>query len=274
MPEQPNPEQTMIAADKGSGRPLVLVHGFSVDHRLLCALEPVLETTGWRRIYIDLPWTEGGLNRDLSTSQAVADALVETLRDHLGEEPFAILGNSFGGMLARHVAHVMGEQVLGLATLAAVFVADSSQRRLPERRVLHDDPAVLEAAGEAREDFEEMTVIRTRAMLDSFLRHSFPGIRTADQRVMAAISDSYALEAVPEQAHDGPFDRPALHVFGRQDHVAGFEDGLAWQEHYVRGTFAVLDGAGHSVHLEQPALVGALLTEWLERMDRSVSDGR
>lgn len=267
-------QTSMIAADLGTGRPLVLVHGFSVDHRLLRALEPVLEPSGWRRIYIDLPWTVGGLNRDLTTSQAVADALVETLRDHLGGEPFAILGNSFGGMLARHVAHVMGEQVLGLATLAAVFVADSSERRLPDKRVLHEDPAVLEAAGEDREEFEEMSVIRTPAMLEGFRAHSSPGIRTADQRVMAAISDSYALDAVPEQAHDGPFDRPALHVFGRQDHVAGFEDGLAWQEHYVRGTFAVLDGAGHNVHLEQPTLVGALLTDWLERMDGPEAAGR
>lgn len=245
-------QTSMIAADLGTGRPLVLVHGFSVDHRLLRALEPVLEPTGWRRIYIDLPWTEGGLNRDLTSSQAVADALVEALQDHLGEEPFAILGNSFGGMFARHVAHEMGEQVLGLATLAAVFVADSSERRLPAKRVLHDDPAVLEA----------------------FLTHSYPGIRTADKRVMAAISKSYALDAVPEQAHGDPFDKPALHVFGRQDHVAGFEDGLAWQEHYVRGTFAVLDGAGHNAHLEQPTLVGALLTDWLHRMGDSQSDRR
>lgn len=267
-------QTSMIAADLGTGRPLVLVHGFSVDQRMLRALEPVLEPTGWRRIYIDLPWTEGGLNRDLTSSQAVADALVEALQDHLGEEPFAILGNSFGGMLARHVAHEMSEQVLGLATLAAVFVADSSERRLPAKRVLHDDPAVLEEAGEAREDFEEVSVIRTPAMLEAFLTHSYPGIRTADKRVMAAISKSYALDAVPEQAHGDPFDKPALHVFGRQDHVAGFEDGLAWQEHYVRGTFAVLDGAGHNAHLEQPTLVGALLTDWLHRMGDSQSDRR
>lgn len=69
-------QTSMIAADLGTGRPLVLVHGFSVDHRLLRALEPVLEPTGWRRIYIDLPWTEGGLKRGLTSSQAVADALV------------------------------------------------------------------------------------------------------------------------------------------------------------------------------------------------------
>ena len=51
-------QTSMIAADLGTGRPLVLVHGFSVDHRLLRALEPVLEPTGWRRIRGGLPRRE------------------------------------------------------------------------------------------------------------------------------------------------------------------------------------------------------------------------
>ncbi|WP_438290954.1 hypothetical protein [Streptomyces sp. HUAS TT7] len=32
-------------------------------------------------------------------------------------------------------------------------------------------------------------------------------------------------------------------------------------------TYAVLDGAGHNVHLDQPGLVHALFTRWLDELD-------
>lgn len=41
---------------RGSGAPLILVHGMGVDHRLLLPLDAALEAAGgWERIYVDLP---------------------------------------------------------------------------------------------------------------------------------------------------------------------------------------------------------------------------
>lgn len=53
---------------------------------------------------------------------------------------------------------------------------------------------------------------------------------------------------------------------GRQDSLVGYRD--AWQllENYPRGTFAVLDRAGHNAHNEQHQLFNALLGEWLDRV--------
>jgi pimeloyl-ACP methyl ester carboxylesterase len=56
-----------------------------------------------------------------------------------------------------------------------------------------------------------------------------------------------------------------LHLFGRQDHVTGYEDGWKLRDHYVRGTYAVLDAAGHNAHLERPELTAALVKDWLAR---------
>lgn len=47
----------------------------------------------------------------------------------------------------------------------------------------------------------------------------------------------------------------------------GYEDGWRLRDHYPRGTYAVLDLAGHNVHLEQPQLTTALIRDWLRRMD-------
>jgi len=40
-------------------------------------------------------------------------------------------------------------------------------------------------------------------------------------------------------------------------------------EHYPRASLAVLDEAGHALPHEQPALLRALLAEWLVRAERS-----
>jgi pimeloyl-ACP methyl ester carboxylesterase len=46
----------MFAHEAGSGTPIVLLHGFGMDHRSLLPLESTFERSGlWRRIYLDLP---------------------------------------------------------------------------------------------------------------------------------------------------------------------------------------------------------------------------
>lgn len=45
-------------------------------------------------------------------------------------------------------------------------------------------------------------------------------------------------------------------------------DGLGLRNHYPRGSFVVLDAAGHNVHLEQPEVTAALVRDWLARIDR------
>jgi pimeloyl-ACP methyl ester carboxylesterase len=40
----------------GDGMPVVMIHGYTVDHRVLLPLEPAFDARlGFRRIYIDLP---------------------------------------------------------------------------------------------------------------------------------------------------------------------------------------------------------------------------
>jgi len=67
---------------------------------------------------------------------------------------------------------------------------------------------------------------------------------------------SFDAGALPE-----PFPAPTLILTGRQDSVCGY--GGAWEllEHFARATFAVLDGAGHMMWGEQPAVCSALVSE-------------
>ncbi|WP_308222898.1 alpha/beta hydrolase [Curtobacterium citreum] len=259
----------MIARVLGSGRPLVALHGFGVDHRIMLPLADAVQDLPWRLVFLDLPWAAAAAVTATATSAAdVADEVLAEIDGHLGDEPFAVIGNSFGGMIARHVAHERRNRVLGVATLAGVVHPAHADRVVPERTVLHTEPSVLEAAGDVREAFEEVSVVQDAAAFAAFERYVLPGLRGADPAVMDRIAADYALDAVPEERHPEPFTAPALHVFGRQDDVVGYEDGLALRDHYPRGSFVVLDAAGHNVHLEQPGITAALIRDWLARIDR------
>lgn len=250
----------------GSGAPVVLLHGFGLDHRFLLPLDPAIRAAGdWRRLYLDLPGSGQTPVGDVTSADDVVAAVVTTIRERLGAEPFAILGNSFGGMIARAVAHELRSQVLGLATLAGVFEPAHAARLVPERTVLHRDDAAVASLGADAAAFRELAVIESAAAVADFRQHVLPGIRDADEAALATIARDYAVSPVPE-AGSAPFTRPSLHITARQDDVVGFRDAWATVEHYPRATFAVLDGAGHNVHLERPDLCAALVTDWLQRV--------
>ena len=257
----------MHVVERGSGTPIVLLHGFGVDHRILLPLDPVLESEGgWRRLYVDLPGTAGTPVGTVAGAEDVVAAVEDELERRLGGEPFALLGSSFGGMVARRVAHDLRPRVLGLAALAAVFVADHARREVPERTVLVEDRDAVAGLGAAGGEYAETAVVQSADGARLFAEHVLPGVRSADPVGLARIARRYALEREPEEASPEPFVQPSLFVSGRQDQVVGYRDAWVRVGHYPRAAFAVLDAAGHNVHLDRSGLVAALVADWLRRM--------
>lgn len=259
----------MFALEIGSGTPLVFLHGFGLDHRSLLPLDASIEQSGdWRRIYLDLPGATRSPAGGLNSSQGIADAVVTEIIERIGDEPFAILGNSFGGMIARHVAHVLRPHVLGLATVAGVFVAAHVDRTVPDRTVLRTEPSIGMILGDALTTYREDAVVESPDDARSFLEFVLPGIEGADRKALDRIAEHYSLDQEPEVAHPEPFLRPALHITGLQDDVVGYEDAWGRRNHYPRGSFITLDAAGHNILFEQSALCSALVVEWLDRIRR------
>ena len=249
------------------GIPLVMLHGVGVDHRLLLPLDGALEAAAgpWRRLYVDLPGHGASPGDDVASADDVVGAVEAEIEDQLGSAPFAILGNSFGGQIARAVAHRRPASTLGLATLVGVVEARHDRRDVPERALLARDPRAVAALGEAGPGYEEMAVEQSEAGARAYAEYVLPGLESADQRAMERIAADYAIEPPPE-ASSGAFEAPALMITGRQDQVVGYRDAWASLEHYPRATFAVLDAAGHNAHLDRPSLVQALVLDWLERV--------
>jgi pimeloyl-ACP methyl ester carboxylesterase len=256
---------TLHHVEFGAGTPVLLLHGYTIDHRLMLPLEPVFAAReGWRRFYVDLPGS--GQSPRLSgpvTADAMGEAVLRFIDTAIGDEPFAIVGISYGGQLARHVVAERGAQVLGTA-LIAPLVKPSGARVLPECEVITRDEALLDSLDQADRDiFTAIAVHQDEAGWQAFRDHVLPGIRAHHREDAAALLKAYMLSKIPEAvfgAHHGHH----LLVTGRQDHLVGWRDQLELLDHYPRMTYAVVDAAGHNVHLDQPALVHGLLGGWLD----------
>lgn len=250
------------------------MHGNSVDHRLLLPLDDALAEAGEvERIYVDLPgFGRTSALQDDGGLPELAAWLVDWIRAEVGERPFAVLGNSLGGLLARHVAAEFGAQVLGLGLLAPVVDPDEDRRTRTDLVVRERDDAFMSTLDpDDAAPFLEMSPRLTRDTWERFREHALPGVRAVDEEALKRLSARYVLDAVPEEAAP-PFEGPALILTGREDHLVGYRDQAALLEHYPRATYAALDAAGHNVHLDQPEVAEALVRAWAVQVGRAASD--
>jgi pimeloyl-ACP methyl ester carboxylesterase len=159
--------------------------------------------------------------------------------------------------------------VLGLLLICPAGIElDRAKRDVPPRTVLRADPELVAGLSpEEAADFTEVAVVQSPEMLRRFREDIAPGIALADEEAMERIHQNWRLSVDPES---GPaYERPALILTGRQDWAVGYAEQYTLLPHYPRATFAVLDRAGHNLQMEQPALFGALVWEWLDRVAES-----
>ncbi|WP_238019763.1 alpha/beta hydrolase [Dactylosporangium sp. AC04546] len=253
----------------GAGTPVLAIHGWTPDHRLMLGcLEPLFgRRAGYRRLYPDLP----GMGRtpappSVASSDDVLAELDAFIGREIGDAPFLLIGESYGGYLARALARVRRSQVRGLALICPIGTAvEHAERRVPAHRVLRPDSGLVAGLEpHLAEEFAGMAVVQTPETLRRWREEVLTGLDAADRDAMARIRQRWVLRFDPE---DGPpFERPAVILTGRQDASVGYVDQFALLPHYPRATFAVLDVAGHNLQFEQPALFDTIMAEWLERV--------
>jgi pimeloyl-ACP methyl ester carboxylesterase len=247
----------------------VLVHGFPVDHRIMTgSFEAVFaERQGWRRVYVDLPGMGRTAAPDVGSTDDVFRILRGTVEALVPEGAYVVVGQSYGGYLARGLVAADPERVAGLAAVVTVVEPRHELRQLPGRQVLVRDPALAERVGAEAIAAEEILVVQTDETWERARQEADPGLAAADPVVTARIEAAYA-GAFPVEAV--PFDKPTLVLVGRQDSVTGYREAWDLVEHYPRATFAVLDRAGHGLDLEQRGLFEALVGEWLDRVEEAL----
>jgi pimeloyl-ACP methyl ester carboxylesterase len=259
---------TLHHVSHGKGLPVLALHGWTPDHRLMTGcLEPVFEDLpGYRRLYPDLPGMGQSPAGRIDSSDAILDAVLEFVDEQIGDRPFLLIGESYGGYLARGLVVHRPEQVLGLGLICPVGTElEHGRRQVAEHVVLRADPELVASLdAEEAADYTDNAVVRSAETLRRFRADVAPGLALADTEAMQRIRKNWALSIPPES---GPaYPRPTLILTGRQDSATGYAEQYALLPHYPRATYAVLDLAGHNLQYEQPELFGALIREWLGRV--------
>ncbi|MGK4585399.1 alpha/beta fold hydrolase [Kitasatospora sp. HPMI-4] len=263
-------ESAIHHTEFGAGTPMVLIHGYTVDHRLLLPLEPVFaDRPGWRRLYPDLPGHGASPRLPHRTSAtALAEAVFEWIDATVGEQPFAVVGQSFGGQLARAVTARYGEQVLGSALLVPV-VRWGTDRDLPQVTAVERDEEFLAClpAGADPDLFAALMARHTKPSWDLFEQYVLPGRRAHDRAAAAELEADFLIPYWPEHRTEQHQGRHLL-ITTRQDALVGWRDQLALLDHYPRMAAAVLDGVGHNPQVESAETVRGLVGTWLDQLRR------
>lgn len=256
---------------QGEGRPLVAIHGWGVDHRLMKGcLEPYFaqQAGAWQRIYFDLPGmgqTPG--NPWINGSDAMLELVTGVIDTLLPEQDFVLAGESYGGYLARGLVAKMASRIDGLLLLCPVANPDTRLDNAPPLTVLECDPILLDSLSQAERDaFGFVGVRQSGEYWERFRDNVLPGLQLADHEFLNNNLGKKVPFGFPIDSREAPFAKPSLILVGRQDSMVGYRDQWQFLEAYPRATFAVLDKAGHALESEQAGLFRALVGEWLTRV--------
>lgn len=258
----------------GSGIPILMIHGWGPDHRMLeGCMEPLFNDfdTQFKRIYFDLPGM--GLTNGsgwINSTDKMLELVMLFIDAIIPNEEYVLIGKSYGGYLARGLVKNHSHRIKGLFLLCPLAKKETQGENAPLFTVLEKDPSLDELlTDEEKGFFESINVIQTKAVWRRFKEYILPGLKIADNNFL----DSCLGKAVPYQEPvDDPtkrYDFPTLMLTGRQDSCVGYSDLWEILEIYPRATFAVINGAGHNLEIEQLDIFHTLVKEWLERIMKS-----
>jgi pimeloyl-ACP methyl ester carboxylesterase len=257
---------------RGEGMPVLMIHGFGIDrHVMTGCMEPIFESrSGWKRIYFDLP----GMGRTpaphwLNNADQMLEAVLAFVNKVVDCDSFLVAGESYGAYLTRAIVKLIPERLKGALLICPVIVADRDRREVPRKQIFVRDESFLAGIehSECKNLFERVLVVQDQKRWNRFIQDIIPGMRTKDRAFLAQFQKhGYSLSFDVDQLEHS-FDRPSLIFSGRQDTSVGYRDSLKLVENFSRGTFAILDRAGHGLEVEQETVFNCLVNEWLNRVE-------
>lgn len=261
----------MYYDERGTGLPLLLIHGFPLNHMMW---EPQISSLSAqaRVIAPDL--------RGHGSSQAAPPPTMESqvykmqmhaddcaaLLDDLGiTQPVVIAGLSMGGYIALAFLQKYPERVAGLILAATRAGADSPAAR--DNR--------LKAVATAKESGIGAVVdAMTPKLLSLATYNNQTGLPTRLAAIMANISldamigDQLGMLNRPDStAMLDQINVPTLLIYGADDQIIPLEDMQIMRAKIPASELHVVLDAGHMVNMEQPQQFNQAVREFLQRKD-------
>ncbi|MCX7709923.1 MAG: alpha/beta hydrolase [Clostridia bacterium] len=254
----------------GAGKPIIILHGYTVDHRLMSGcMEPIFNSQDeYRRIYMDLPGMGKTKSADwIVNSDVMLDTVIEFIEKVIPDENFLLAGESYGGYLARGIVQRIGKRVDGLFLLCPAINMNSEKRDFPTHIVLkRDDELLSQLEPTDAKGFDSIQVVQSKRIWERYRDEILAGIKLGESEFLHSFSEKGYWFSFDVDALNEKFYKPTLMLLGRQDSIVGYKDAWRILDNYPRATFAVLDRAGHNLQIEQEELFNSLVREWLLRV--------
>ena len=250
--------------ERGNGRPLLLVHGFPLDHTMWAAQIESL-AAHCRVIAPDLPGFGRSPARKKQDHKATMEQFAETLADLLDalgiSEPAIVCGLSMGGYVALQYWRKHAARLAGLILCDTRATADTPEaaaaRRTMADRVLREGMAPL-AETMLPKLFAETTRQRQPQVVEA-LRAVFDagnplGIAAAARGMAERPDMTSALAEIR---------CPTLVIVGQEDAISPPAEMGAIARAIPGAKFIDIPAAGHMAPLENPTAVNAAIAEFI-----------
>ena len=256
----------------GSGKPILCIHGYAVDHQLMAGcLEPVFTlTNGYQRIYLDLP----GMGKTPSASwihnaDDMLTLIIDFIHSVIPDGNFLIVGESYGGYLTLGIIMGLHERVDGVMLICPGVFKNPGEKN-PDKETLWR--AVSFVSGTASNDdmcfadFFDLAVIANAEIYEKYVNYILSGKKTADRDFLSKYGDGGYWFSFDDDLLSIKFDKPTTILAGRQDHITGYSGALDFLSCFPRATFAVMDCSGHNLQFENEPLFDAHVRDWIWRI--------
>jgi 3-oxoadipate enol-lactonase len=234
--------------------PVILLHAGVADRRMWDEVVPALHEAGRKVVAPDL---RGFGNRPIGHAAFSHPRDVLSLLDGLGAEQADLVGASFGGYVALEVAAIAPERVRSLALLAPPLEWEWSD---DFKKYVEDEDAAL-----ARGDVDRAVDINVRMWAGESGAAIQEYVAEAQRRHFEHSDQGADAEELDPPVHErlGDIKVETLVMVGDRD----VPDFVAISRHLAESLpgpeLRTIDGAGHLLPLEQPALVSEVLAGWL-----------
>ena len=228
---------------QGKGNPLVLIHGYPLDHSIWNETAKALEND----FDLLMPDLRGfGESTTVSTPYGVgeiADDLAQLL-NHLGIQQVALAGHSMGGYVALAFAQKYPSRVKGLGLVSSQTVADTQERKEGRYKTAADveEKGVGIVAGAMTDKLSPSQSVRdfVRPLIKEQSKDGVAGAL----RAMAEREDSTDL--IPSLKF------PIVLIHGDADELIPVERAREVKAAFPRIHLKELPGAGHMPMMEMP----------------------
>lgn len=259
-PEGPPTEGGLSVLERGSGRPLVFLHGYPL-HRGMWSNQLVSLADAFRVVLVDLPGFGGSAETEGPDSlEGFASAVAATL-DHAIGGPATIVGHSFGGYIALQLYRDRPDlfsTVVLLSTRATADGPEAREKRLATARRLDDPNERLDVEATVRGLLAPSTFARggpVVAAVREIVSSARNGAVTQALRAMAGRPDLTGVL--------GSIDVPALVVWGSDDQLIPVEQTRSLVPAISGARGFEVSGAGHLSPMESPSEFDAEVRRFL-----------